>query len=185
MQRPGENPGSYGRKHIPGSVLFKRINAARAANNERAFQDFLTSLSTQIEQHCQILRTGDMAELDAGHISNPIHRPASSMCTTLNNPSSEESVGRGTILSTPNISPPSVPPREELPLHTYTTLLKQYPLKSGEPPKHNPRWDYDSCLWYYEIILDGIRGVGEAAKKKDAEHMASRDICHALNIGGC
>jgi hypothetical protein len=183
MQRPGENPGSYGRKHIPGSVLFRRINAARVANNERAFQDFLTSLSTQIEQRCQMLRKGDVAELDAEHTSNPIHRPASSMCTTLNNPSSEESVGRSTIPSTPNISPPSVPSREELASPTYTTVLKMYALESGKSPERITRLDCDSGLWYYEIILDGVRGAGKAATKKDAEHMASRGICQALRIG--
>jgi hypothetical protein len=182
MEKPGENFTSNGSTYYLGSILFKRINAAHAAKNEKAFEVFLRDLSADIQHHCQILRKGDMAELDAGLTSNRIHRPASSMCTAINNPSSEESVGRSTIPLTPNILPHSVPSREERPLNTYTSLLKTYALQSVKPPERTYRWDCDSNLWYYEIMLDGVRGVGEATTKKDAEHMASRDVCRALNI---
>jgi hypothetical protein len=184
MEKSGENFTSDGSTYYLGSILFRRINAAHAAKNEKAFEIFLRDLLADIQHHCQILRKGDMAELDAGLTSNRIHRPASSMCTAINNPSSEESIGRSTIPSTPNILPPSVPSREQLPLNTYTTLFKTYALKSAKPAKRTYRLDFHSGLWYYEIMLDGGRGVGEAATKKDAEHMASRDICRALNIGG-
>jgi hypothetical protein len=183
MERPGENSGSDPSRMYPGSILFKRINAARAAKNKKAFQIFQHDLSIHIAQSCEILRKGVVAELDAGHTNNRIHYSASSMCTTINNPSSEESVGRSTNPPTLSISPPSVPSGEEIPLHTYTTLLKKYTPKSGKLPERITRWDCDSFLWYYEIILDGVSRVGQAATKKDAEHMASRDICYALKIG--
>jgi hypothetical protein len=183
MEKPGKNFTSDGSTYYLGPMLFKRINAAHAAKNEKAFDIFLRDLLADVQHHCQILRKGDRAELDAGLTSNRIHRPASSMCTAINNPSSEENIGRSTIPSTPNILPPSVPSREQIPLNTYTTLFKTYALKSAKPPERTCRWDCHSGLWYYEIMLDGGRGAGEAATKKDAEHMASRDICRALNIG--
>jgi hypothetical protein len=183
MEKLGENFTSNGSTYYLGSILFKRINAAHAAKNEKAFEVFLRDLSADIQHHCQILRKGDMAELDAGLTSNRIHRPASSMCTAINNPSSEESISRNTIPSTANILPPSVLSREELPLNTYTTLLKTYALKSTKSPERTYRWDCDSGIWGCEIMLDGVRGMGEATTKKDAEHMASRNICRVLNIG--
>lgn len=183
MEKPGEILTRNGSIYYPGDILFKRINAARAAKNEKVFQIFLRDLSMRIEQHCQILRKGDVAELDAGHTSIRNHRSASSMCTAINDPSSEESLGRRTIASTPNISPPSVPSREELPLNMYTTLLKKYAPQCAKPPERTYRQDCDSGLWYCEIVVDGVCGVGEAATKRDAEHMASRDIYRALNIG--
>ncbi|KAH7391029.1 hypothetical protein DE146DRAFT_767256 [Phaeosphaeria sp. MPI-PUGE-AT-0046c] len=185
MGKPGEYVGRDGSTHYPGIILFERINAARAAKNEKAFQFFLDNLSSNIKHHYDILRNGDTAELEAGHINTGPHRSELSLTSTPtgNYPSSEVRVGRITNPPTPNSSPPTVPLREELPLHTYTTLLKMYAPKSGESPQHNPRLDYDSGLWCYEITLGAVRGVGKALTKKEAEHMASRHICHALNIG--
>jgi hypothetical protein len=183
MEKSGENLGSDGKAYYPGCILFKRINAVRAAKNEKVFQIFMDDLSTKIKQRCQILRKGDMAELDAGDTSDRIHRHASSMGIISSNPFSEESVSRSTIPSTPNISPPSVSWREELPLSTYTSVLQQYVRKSGKRLEFISRQDCNSWLWYCETIVDGVRGKGEGVTKKDAKHMASRYICHALKIG--
>jgi hypothetical protein len=126
MEKTGQNSGPDGSMYCPGSILFGRINAARAAKNKKAFQIFLGDLSKCIEQHCQILRKGDVAELDAGYAHHGIHRSVTPICTTTNDCSSEESVSQSTIARTPNILPPSDPKIEGLPLDMYTTLLKRY-----------------------------------------------------------
>jgi hypothetical protein len=199
-RKSGKTIGVDGSIHHSEVELFKRINAARGTKDKKTFQTFLDQLSSSIKSVCQQMPREGVIELDAGltsdhvHCSAPPRRTTSSgsssgestiAVSTADDPasSSQEDVAQKSIPVSPNSLPLSTTVREDLLLAPFTSLICQYAIQSGKKIHFDIRRKGDTELFRCEVSLDGqLGGIGEAMSKKEAKHIASRNICHAIGI---
>jgi hypothetical protein len=189
-----------GNTHYAEVELFNRIFAARATKSKKTFQTFLDQMLADIKSYCQQVPKDGVVELGAGRTSDDVHRVAPPRGTTRSGSSSGEStivvstaddpasssqedVAQKSIPTSPNSLPPSTTVREDLLLAPFTSLICQHAIQSGKKINFDIRRKGDSDLFRCEVSLDGrLGGVGEGMSKKEAKHIASRNICHAIDI---
>lgn len=191
------NIGDGGDVRYPRVTTFDRIIAARATKSEDTSNTFMSQLFGEIRWHCQRLRKGAVAELEAQDTpgdtyhtgppriatSNHSSRKQSSVASDSDedtSSSSQDEAEHGQIESDPSSPSTSEISETELPTHEYTSILWEHAAQSGKQPQYTMRRKPNA--WICEVRFDGTCKKATARNKREARHCASQMLCQALRL---
>lgn len=191
------NIGDRGYIRYPRVTTFDRISAARATNSEDTLITFMSQLFDDIRWHCQRLRKGAVAELEAQdtpgdtYHTGPLRIATSNHCARKQSSvasdsdedtssSSQDEAEHGQIESDPSSPSTSGIFEDELPTHEYTSILWAHAAQYGKLPQCTTGGKPNA--WICEVSFDGICKKATARNKRDAKHSASQMLCQALRL---